>query len=159
LLPLAGHDIDQPAAGTHISDINDAIQQITKVVRGVISVLPYVVGYLLAIAAVMYAMDKLNWSVRSTSPSGVSRNETVLGRKLDARLDLQHWFGQFVQATHGYTKDNVSRTQAFLRIHDQRFIARRSSKPVPISDHVIAHLDTLAQADGFSRKHVADKSI
>ena len=53
LLSLAANDIDQPAAGTHIGEISNAILQVKKVVRGVISVLSYVVGYLLTIAAVM----------------------------------------------------------------------------------------------------------
>ena len=46
----------------------------------------------------------------------------------------------------------------YLRTHNQRFFARRSSKLVPINNHAIAHLDKLAQADGFSRKHVAWRS-
>jgi hypothetical protein len=160
-----GIQVSPTAAGEKAHKVERRIRYLKERVRSIIHSLPYNLNALLLIHCVAHSTWCTNLHITSESTSNLSPYEVFTGRRLSAKRDLRHSFGDYVQATVPHTNNTMAaRTEGHitlgsttsltggvrmlclatgeLRVRDQFTIL-----PPPTS--VIKYLDKLAKADNL----------
>jgi Reverse transcriptase (RNA-dependent DNA polymerase) len=171
---LAGLGIvlDIAGPGQHVPVIERKIQTIKERVRAHENSLPYVMTRLLLTMCVLFCVSRLNMQPSRMSVDRTSPLEQFTGRKIDAARDLRVQFGDYVQARIIET-DNTprSRTQGCIAalptgnltgsvkmwcLATNAVVTRDQFKILPMPDLVIAHITSLAEAQGYTRGNDPD---
>ena len=92
-LQFKGLQVQQVAAGAHVSVVERVIRSIKNRFRAVLLSLPYVLTALLTVMAVLFVVRCLNMQVSATSMSGISPREAVQGLKTNGKTDFRFSFG------------------------------------------------------------------
>ena len=164
-----GIQVSPTAAGEKAHKVERRIRFIKERVRSIMHSLPYNLNALLLIHCVAHSTWCTNLHTTSESTANLSPHEVFTGRRLSAKRDLRHCFGDYVQATVPHPNNTMgARTEGHitlgsttsltggvrmyclatgeLRVRDQFQIL-----PTPAS--VITYLDKLAKADNLPDIH------
>ena len=164
-----GIQIAPTAAGEKAHRVERRIRFIKERVRSIIHGLPYNLTALLLIHCVAHATWCTNLHTASDSTSKLSPHEIFTGRRLSAKRDLRHSFGDFVQATVPHPNNTMaSRTEGHITLGSTSSLTggvrmyciatgelrvRDQFKVVSTPPSVIAYLDKLAKADNMPDIH------
>ena len=159
-----GIAVETKASGDHVGPIERLIQTVKSRFRAQKEKLPMRLNRILVIFGVLYAVYTLGFYPSKASPNNVPPRESWSGYRCNAKVDLPYQYAQY-----GYyvTSDGTSnpRTHPALMLqpigqptgnmkvwdlHTQRILVRRDFKALPMPTNVIAHLNALADRDGFT---------
>lgn len=166
-LERSGVKLDVAGPGQHVSIVERKIRHLKEKVRTYEHSLPFVMNKHLLVMCALYCIKCINYYPSATGPDDASPYEQFTGRKLDAKLDLRVGFGDYVQATVPNTDSTLkARTQGCIAclptgnltgsvkmfcLTTKRMVTRDQFRVVPMPTQVVALLDELAAADGYSR--------
>ena len=151
-------DLDISPGGEAVGKIEREIRTLRERARSIILQLPFVCDVVLEEWLLRNRVNLLNWEPRDTTVSFDAPNEAVLGRTLDARIDLKYSFGEYVDFADGDTDHDLQheRTKGavalmptgnrdggwyFLVIGSWRVVVRRDGIRRPMPDSAIAEIN------------------
>jgi hypothetical protein len=155
-----GAVLDTTGAGEAVAVVERKIRQVKERVRAVVNTLPYTLTEKLEGWLVRYAVNRIVLVPTRNSVDQVSPREKLFGRKLNVDKELKHGFGDYVQV-HADNIDNSMkpRTQGaialmsagnlegswyYFLLSNEQIVKRTKATPLPMSDVVIAHLNSLS---------------
>ena len=156
--------------GESVGIIERKIRTIKERVRAAITTLPYQITEQALDWLIQNVMYFINYTPSSIDTDNRSPSERVKGRLLDARTDLKHMFGEYVQIGEKHT-DNTSneRTRGaialmpagnregswwYLILKTMKPVKRNWAVKLPMPDEVIEYLNL--QAIGKKKKTISD---
>ena len=104
----SGIQLDTTAAGDAVARVERKIRVIKERMRGVINTLPYMLALFLIDWLVQYCVYRINGEILSDGLDNNSPNERLFGRSIDAKSDLKHAFGDYVQVAEGETDNSMT---------------------------------------------------
>ena len=164
-LMALGIQVSPTAAGEKAHKVERRIRYIKERVRSIMHGLPYNLNAMLLIHCVEHATWCTNLHIVSESTRRESPHEIFTGRRLDAKRDLRHSFGDYVQATVPHTNNTMAaRTESHLTlgctnsltggvrmycISTGELRVRDQFHVFPIPSHIVKYLNRLAKADNM----------
>ena len=163
----ASIQLDTVASGDAVPKVERKIRVIKERVRGVINTLPFLLSLLLIDWLVQYCVYRINGEISSDSTDKRSPHERLYGRVIDARTDLKHAFGDYVQVSEGETDNSMQeRTRGaialmpagnsegswwYLILKTGKPVRRNNATPLPMPEEVIDLLNDMATSNRKSR--------
>ena len=159
--------VDLAGPGQHCPHVERAIRTVKNKVRGYDNTLPFVMCRAILIYCVLFCVSRANMVASAGSHSPLSPRELFTGRRIDAKIDLAHNFGDYVLATPPVTDNTMqSRAEGCLmllptgnligsakvyRLRTDTVVTRDQLAAQPMPDVLIEHLNALAAQDGIAR--------
>ena len=159
--------VDMSGPGQHVPVVERKIQTIKQRVRCYENSLPYTMTKLLLVMCVAFCVSHINMQPSRTSHDRISPLEQFSGRKLDASRDLRIDFGEYVHAivpdpdstlaprTQGcialLSSGNSTGSVTIWCLGTNRTVKRDQITKLPTPDLVIAHINSIATSEGYSR--------
>jgi len=157
----SGIQLNTTAASDAVAKAERKIRVIKERVRGVINTLPFMLAVYLLDWLIQYCVYRINGEVTSGSLDNLSPNEKLYGRSIDAKSDLKHAFGDYVQVAEGETDNSMTeRTRGAIALMPTGnedgswwYFILKTGKPVrrtnatalPMPDEIIEVLNNLAK--------------
>ena len=164
-----GIQVSPTAAGEKAHKVERRIRYIKERVRSIMHSLPYNLNALLLIHCVAHSTWCTNLHIVSDSTANLSPHEVFTGRRLSAKRDLRHSFGDYVQATVPHPNNTMgARTEGHITLGSTNSLTggvrmyclatgelrvRDQFQILPIPTSVISYLDKLAKADNLPDIH------
>ncbi len=164
--------VDTSGPGQHVPVVERKIQTIKQRVRCYENSLPCLMTKLILIMRVIFCVSRINMQPSRTSHDRISPLEQFSGRKLDASRDLRINFGDYVHATVPDPDSTMkARTQGCVALLNtgnstgsvtmwclatNRIVKRDQFKKLPMPDLVIAHINSIATSEGYTRSSEPD---
>jgi hypothetical protein len=161
-------ELDVAAGSESVGVIERKIRTIKERIRGYISVLPFATDEVLEEWLVKNVVYYLNWTPTSNSVDGRSPLEKLTARNIDAKTDLRHGFGDYVQIGDGETDNTMEeRTRGaialmpaanrdgswyYLVLKSWRTVKRNKATALPMPDEVIDYIEGKARVSRQKRK-------
>jgi hypothetical protein len=152
------HDIT--GAGCHVPIIENKIRVIKNRIRSIIFSLPYMMPNSLMPFLISFATRSINMMLTKNTINSTSPIENFMGRKINYRVDLRTYFGQYVQVSTGNTDNSMKQrtsgaialmssgnekgTIIFYDLQTKRIIHRNHFTEFPINDQTIEYINALA---------------
>jgi len=152
--------LDTTSAGDAVARVERKIRVIKERVRGVINTLPFMLAWYLLDWLVQYCVYRINGEVVNGGLDNLSPNERLYGRSIDAKSDLKHAFGDYVQVAEGETDNSMTeRTRGAIALMPTGnadgswwYFIFKTGKPVrrtnatalPMPEEIIEILNSLA---------------
>jgi Reverse transcriptase (RNA-dependent DNA polymerase) len=152
--------LDTTGAGEAVAVVERKIRLVKERVRAITNTLPYTLTEKLEGWLVRYVVNRIVLVPTRNTVDYVCPREKLFGRKIDVEKELKHGFGDYVQV-HADTVDNSMkpRTQGaialmsagnlegswfYMLLSNLSVVKRTKATPLPMSDEVIAHLNSLS---------------
>jgi hypothetical protein len=161
-------ELDVAAGSESVGVIERKIRTVKERLRGYITIFPFATDEILEEWLVKNVVYYLNWTPTTNSIDGRSPLEKLTGRNIDARSDLRHGFGDYVQIGDGETGNNMEeRTRGaialmpasnrdgswyYLVLKSWRTVKRNKATTLPMPDEVIDYIEGKARMSRQKRK-------
>lgn len=163
---MSGLEVDT-SGGESVVVIERLIRVVKERVRGIVNVLPYELPDTLLDWLAYSAIYYLNCVPGSAAHDVRSPRERLTGRQLDAKTDLKHEFGQYVQVidnatdntmkerTHGgialAPSGNKEGAWYYMQLTTWGHVKRRRAEELPMPDEVIQYITAKAAEDRLKK--------
>ena len=150
-------EIDLSTGGEPVARIEREIRTIKERARAIMSTLPYMLDHILEEWMLKYIIYMLNWTPSSDTVDWSSPFERILGRSIDANIELKYGFGDYVQIGEADTNNSMQeRTRGalallptgqsdgawyFLVLSTWRVVKRQSPTTLPLPNEVIGFIN------------------
>ena len=162
--------VDPVTAGEAVPRIERKIRTIKEKARCLCTTLPFRLARKVEDSAIIWATNRVNIMPTVNSSEYITPREKVYGRKIDARIDGKHGFGDYVQIINAKTDNsmtersrgaiallptgNLDGSWYYYTLDNANTVRRRRSRALPMPEEVILRLNQLYTIDHNSTSSV-----
>ena len=155
--------VDPVTAGEAVPRIERKIRTIKDKARCLTTTLPFKLARKVEDSAIIWATNRVNIMPTVNSYEYITPREKVYGRKIDARIDGKHGFGDYVQIINSKTDnsmiersrgaiallptENMDGSWYYYTLDNANTVRRRRSRALPMPDEVITRINQLYNLD------------